>query len=208
MAKLLYIKASPRGNASFSENTGDAFAEAWQKKNKDGRVSVLDLFDAIIPEFGALAVSAKYRFMHGQECTAEEKKNWKAVEAVIADFKSADKYLFAVPMWNFGVPYRLKQYIDVIVQPGYTFSFSPADGYKGLVTGKPALVVSSRGGEYCGEGASWDHQKTYMELFLGFVGFTDIRHIVVEPTLALGPEKAKAAQAAAMEKARGLAAGF
>ena len=51
-------------------------------------------------------------------------------------------------MWNFGIPYILKHYIDLIVQPGLTFSFSPSEGYKGLVTGKPVTVVYARGGAY------------------------------------------------------------
>ena len=55
---------------------------------------------------------------------------------MIERFKGADKYLFSLPMWNFGIPYKLKHYIDVLVQPTYTFSFSPKEGYKGLVTRK------------------------------------------------------------------------
>ena len=67
---------------------------------------------------------------------------------MIERFKSADWYLFSLPMWNFGVPYVLKHLIDVIVQPGLTFSFSPTEGYKGLVTGKKAVAVYARGGAY------------------------------------------------------------
>ena len=75
-------------------------------------------------------------------------KAWKRVTGVIERFKSADWYLFSLPMWNFGVPYVLKHLIDVIVQPGLTFSFSPTEGYKGLVTGKKAVAVYARGGAY------------------------------------------------------------
>ncbi|MBF8258907.1 MAG: azoR, partial [Actinobacteria bacterium] len=115
-----------------------------------------------------------------------QKAAWKAVEGVIERFKGADKYLFSLPMWNFGIPYKLKHYIDVIVQPTYTFSFSPKEGYKGLITGKKAAVVYARGGAYpAGSGGeAFDLQKRYMEQFLGFIGFTDITPIVVEPTLA------------------------
>ncbi len=89
-------------------------------------------------------------------------------------------------MWNFGIPYKLKHYIDVLTQPGLTFSYSPSEGYKGLVTGKPAAVVYARGGSYPpGSGAEgMDFQKSYFETLLKFIGFTDIRPIVVEPTLA------------------------
>ncbi|MBV9130893.1 MAG: NAD(P)H-dependent oxidoreductase [Verrucomicrobia bacterium] len=36
--------------------------------------------------------------------TREQAQAWKRVEAVIERFKSADWYLFSLPMWNFGIP--------------------------------------------------------------------------------------------------------
>ena len=53
----------------------------------------------------------------------------------------ADGYLFSVPMWNAGVPYILKQFIDVVSQPGMVFAFDPAAGYTGLLTGKKAASI-------------------------------------------------------------------
>ena len=44
-------------------------------------------------------------------------------------FDAADRYLFSVPMWNAGVPYILKQFIDVVSQPGMVFGFDPDEGY-------------------------------------------------------------------------------
>jgi len=107
-------------------------------------------------------------------------------------------------MWNFGIPYRLKQYIDLLVQPSYTFAFDPEKGYSGLVTGKPAFVAYARGGEYAEgtEAAAFDFQKKYLETVLGFIGFTEIQSVVVEPTLHGGPEVAKEKREAAIEKAR------
>jgi FMN-dependent NADH-azoreductase len=51
-------------------------------------------------------------------------------------------------------------------------------------------------------------QKKYVDLILGFMGFTDIRSIEVEPTLAGGPETAAAGKQAAIDRARKLAAEF
>ena len=88
-------------------------------------------------------------------------------------------------MWNFGIPYKLKHYIDVLAQPGQTFSFDPATGYSGLVTGKPVAVVYARGGAYSeGQAIEMDLQKAYLELLLRFIGFTELHNIFVEPTLA------------------------
>ncbi len=94
-------------------------------------------------------------------------------------------------MWNFSIPYKLKHYIDVITQPGLTFIFSPESGYQGLVTGKPITVIYARGGEYSSsETSAMDFQKTYMEMILGFIGFQDIKTVLVEPTLT-DPEATK-----------------
>ena len=128
----------------------------------------------------------------------------------IADhFKSADKYLVSLPMWNFSIPYRLKHYIDLLVHRGLTFSFTPEEGYKGLVTGKPLVAVYARGGAYSpGSGAeSWDQQSTYLRHIFGFIGFTDIREIFVEPTEATPASKGEAV-AAANRLAAGMAANF
>jgi hypothetical protein len=44
-------------------------------------------------------------------------------------------------MWNFGIPYKLKHWIDVITQPGLTFRFDPAQGYLPLLKDRPTVVI-------------------------------------------------------------------
>ena len=148
MSKLLYIQASPRAQRSHSIAVADSFIEVYKRKHLDDEIVTFNVFDAPIPNFDGLAVQAKYTILHGQSHSKEEQHIWKDIEEVIEQFTSADKYVLAVPMWNFGIPYRLKQYIDLLVQPGYTFSYSEDKGYEGLIVGKPLLVVYARGGEY------------------------------------------------------------
>jgi len=209
MAKLLYVEASPRKERSASIEVAKAFVEEYRKTHPGGTVDTLDLWATVLPEFDGEVIDAKYAILHGQPHTPGQKAAWKAVEGVIDRFKGADKYLFSLPMWNFGIPYKLKHYIDIIVQPTYTFSFSPKEGYKGLVTGKKAAVVYARGGAYpAGSGGeAYDLQKRYMEQFLGFIGFTDITSIVIEPTLA-APESVKKTKSEATARARSAAAAF
>ena len=113
MAKLLYIQASPRGKRSKSNTVADAFVETYKQANPQDTVEVLNLYEEDLPAFDGLAVQAKYSIMHGKEHSSEEVAAWKAIEEVIEQFKSADKYVLSVPMWNFSIPYRLKQYIDL-----------------------------------------------------------------------------------------------
>jgi len=208
MATVLHIQASERGAESFSIRLAQAFLKSYLESHPRDSVKTLDLAKQTIPEFGALAISAKYRILYGKSYSDEESLVWKAVEATIEDLKKAKKLVISSPMWNFGIPYRLKQYFDVIVQPGYTFSYSPEEGYKGLVTGRPAMLILARGGEYAPgtEAAAYDFQRPYLESILSFIGFTAIDSIVVEPTLQGGPEVAsqKLAQAISIagEKAK------
>jgi FMN-dependent NADH-azoreductase len=210
MRKLLYIQASPRAQRSHSIAVADAFIEAYKRKHSDDKIVTLNVFDASIPNFDGLAVQAKYTILHGKSHSKEEQQIWKNVEEVIEQFTSADKYVLAVPMWNFGIPYRLKQYIDLIVQPGYTFSYSEDKGYEGLVVGKPLLAVYARGGEYAtgSKTEAFDLQTKYIELIFRFVGFEDIRSIVVEPTLLGGPDVAEVKRQEAIDKAKEMAVTF
>lgn len=188
MSKLLYIISSPRHERSYSTSVTNAFIDAYKAKDKKAEIITLDLFKTALPEFNAATIDARFATMNGHTLTPEQRKSWGQIESVIDLFKSADKYVFAVPMWNFGIPYKLKHLIDVITQPNRTFSFSPDTGYKGLVTGKPVFLAYARGGEYPAgsPGEAWDLQKKYLELALHFIGFTDLRSIVIEPTLAKG----------------------
>lgn len=204
MKRLLYIEASPRKNRSSSIEVAHHYIDAYRKKHPTDEVETLDLWHHELPRFDGDAIDAKYAIMHGHSLTEAERKSWRAVEETIANFKKADSYLFSIPMWNFGIPYPLKHYFDVIIQPSYTFQFSPSTGYEGLVTDKPAVVIYSRGGAYGpGTGAeSYDLQKPYMESVLRFIGFKDIRSILIEPTMASQEVKENAIKHAKEEAVR------
>ncbi|MBI5568639.1 MAG: NAD(P)H-dependent oxidoreductase [Desulfomonile tiedjei] len=185
MSKVLYIKVSPRGKRSYSNAVADAFIGAYKKQHPDDEVVTLDLFNMELPAFDGDTIDAKYAVMHSEKQTPEQREAWRTVEDFIEEFKSADKYVLSTPMWNFGIPYRLKHYLDILIQPGYTFTFSPEEGYKGLVTGKPIAVFYARGGEYSPgtNYQAYDLQTKYVDLILRFIGFTDIRPSIVDPTL-------------------------
>ncbi|GAA5131760.1 NAD(P)H-dependent oxidoreductase [Luteolibacter yonseiensis] len=209
MAKILHIQSSPRGSRSASIEVAGHFIASYLATHPGDSVETLDLWQEDLPEFDGFTLDAKYSVLGGQSPEAEQIAAWGRVVSLADHFKSADKILFSLPMWNFGIPYKLKHYIDLLVQPGLTFSYTPEEGYKGLVTGKPAAAVYARGGAYGpGTGAeSYDQQSAYLKQVLGFIGFTDVSEVFVEPTLA-GPDAKNAAVANANQAAAGIAATF
>lgn len=208
MAKLLYVESSPLKSRSKSIEVASAFLNAYKEANSNDIIETIDLWEKQLPEFDGYTIEAKYQVLRGQGHDAEQAAAWASIVDVCEQFKSADKYLFSLPMWNFGIPYKLKHHIDVLVQPGQTFSFDPAVGYSGLVTGKPVAVIYARGGAYsAGEAKGMDMQKSYLDMLLGFIGFTDIHNIVIEPTLAAQDDVLKTVESckqSAMDIARKL----
>ncbi len=210
MSTVMYIKASPMGELSYSTAVADAFIEAYVKSHPDDEIKRLDIFERRLPAVDFATASAKYKIKHGKEHSESERRIWGEVVSLIDEFKSADKYVIATPMWNFSIPYRLKQYIDIIVQPGHTFTVTADGNYEGLVQGRPVFVAYARGGEYPAgsAGEAFDLQKRYLELVLGFMGLTEIRSVVIEPTLAGGADTAEQKRDAAVAKAAQMAESF
>jgi FMN-dependent NADH-azoreductase len=193
MAKLLHILASPRVE-SYSTRVAKAFLDSYRQARPNDRIEVLDLFQADIPPFHAPQAKAKYAVIAGQTPRDEAQAAWQPVIKTIDHFKGFDKYVISSPMWNFGVPYRLKQYIDVLVQPSLTVAYSPDKGYTGLVTGRPLMLILARGGEYRTGNPSetFDFQEPYLRGIFGFIGFTDIRTIHIQGTMQNKSEKVEA----------------
>jgi len=210
MARILYIESSPRKQRSASIEVARYFLDAAAAEHSGNFIDKLDLWAKPMPEFDQSTIDAKYAVMQGQSFSAPQKTAWSAIEQLCDRFKAADKYVFSVPMWNFGIPYKLKHYLDLIIQPGLTFAHSTERGYFGLLADKKALLVLSSGEEYPQGSASeaFDFQSRYLKIALNFMGVNDIHEIRVAPMQAGGPEIADAHKAASKNQAQLLAAQF
>lgn len=182
MGRLLHIIASPRQEESNTLQVSKAFLEAFKAKHPDFAIDELNLSTEDLPDLNMKRVDGKYVLLDGKDLFGELKEAWEGILFHINRFLSADIYLICSPMWNFHVPYRLKQYIDVIVQPRYLFRYKESGEVEGLVKGKKMVVVSTRGGNYDSkEMVAFDLQEPYFRAIFGYVGITDISFIKAEP---------------------------
>src|SRR5215208_7350162 len=207
MTRLLHIIASPRGGASRSLHIADTFIQAYRQAHPTHEIEAWDLWDGTLPDFGPAAAGAKMTVFGGATPEGEQAAAWQRAHETFARFDSADRLLFSVPMWNAGVPYILKQLIDVISQPGMIFSFDPAEGYSGLLENKRAAVIYTGAvyGVDRGPGFGSDFQQPYFEDWLTWAGVDDIRSIAFRPNLVTADAETgrRAAHAQAGEVARG-----
>jgi FMN-dependent NADH-azoreductase len=207
MNNLLYIKASPRSADSKSSALADAYIAALRERLPDLSVDTLDLSRESIPDFDGDKVAAKMAVIAGQTNDGRQRSAWDEIVEVAIRFIAADRYLIASPMWNGGIPYRLKQYIDVIHQPGLLWGLDPQTGYYGLLKDKKAALALTSGAyapSMPSPAFGIDHQSTYLRDWLNQAGVTEIEEIRFQPTLLTSdPEESFKA---AVGSARSLAA--
>ncbi|AUX93525.1 FMN-dependent NADH-azoreductase [Mixta gaviniae] len=191
MSKVLVLKSSILAGYSQSGQLADFYAA--QAKAKGDQVTVRDLAADAIPVLdgelvGALRPSDAALSPRQQEALALS-------DALIAELNAHDVIVIAAPMYNFNIPTQLKNYFDLIARAGVTFRYTEA-GPEGLVKGKRAIVISSRGGIH--KDTPSDLLTPYVQLFLGFIGITDVNFVFAEG-IAYGPEVATKATSEAKE---------
>lgn len=186
--KLLNIIASPRGDKSRTLQISNVFLNTLKLKYPELLIEDLNLFKISLPDIFKEAADAKYTILAGAELSAASEKVWREISEVAEHFLTADVYLISTPMWNFSVPYKLKHYIDVIMQPKLLFQFT-ATGVEGLAKNKKIFCISSRGNDYnTGSPMNDCHfQEDYLRSIFGLAGITDISFINAQP-LDYAPE--------------------
>lgn len=179
--RLLHIIASPREEESRTLQVSDVFLNLFRDKFPECFIDELNLCKEELPSLATKRVDGKYILLSGQSLFGEQRESWEGILQHIQRFLSADIYLISTPMWNFTVPYMLKHYIDLIVQPKYLFQYTKS-GVEGLAKNKKMFVITSRGGQYASEDAkAQDFQEPYLRLIFGFVGIQDIQFVNAEP---------------------------
>lgn len=189
MKRILHIIASPREDESRTLQVSEVFLENFMKKHPDWMLDELNLFQDSIPTLSQKSVSGKYVLLSGKDLYGSLKDAWAEILQHIERFKTADFFLISTPMWNFSIPYPLKQYIDVIVQPKHLFRYKENGEVEGLVKDRKMVVITSRGGQYSSN-PKMDHQEPYLRTIFNFVGIQDIEFIIVEP-MDMGEELRK-----------------
>lgn len=135
-----------------------------------------------ISELGAWQVA-------GAERTAEQRALASRSDELLAELRTTDVLVLAVPMYNLGIPSQLKAWFDRVLRAGETFRYAE-NGPQGLVEGKRAIILAARGGQYAG--TEFDSQTPHLKTMLGLMGITDV-NVVYAEGLNMGEQQRAAA---------------
>lgn len=163
----------------------NAFVDALRAERHDVVVDTLNVWDEELPEFDSTTIGAKYKGVSGAEMNDVEQQLWDRIQSLAERFRTADRIVLGVPMWNWSYPYKLKQLIDLVAQRGMLFTFDGTHFGPALDIER-AMVIFSRGQYYAEDGPTpasrWDHQTDYLTFFLETIGVQDVQTLVVEHT--------------------------
>ncbi|RLM26478.1 FMN-dependent NADH-azoreductase [Brenneria alni] len=200
MSKVLVLKSSILADFSQSNQLADYFSSQWTSAHPGDSVTVRDLAAQPIPVLDGELVAALRP--SDAPLTPRQQEALSLSDELIAELQAHDVIAIAAPMYNFNIPTQLKNYFDLIARAGVTFRYTE-QGPEGLVKGKRAIVLTSRGGIH--KGTPSDLLEPYLRLFLGFIGITDVEFVFAEG-IAYGPDMAKKAAEDAKTKLSQLAA--
>jgi FMN-dependent NADH-azoreductase len=180
--RVLLVGASPRGTGSYALALAETVVDAFVAEHPGAEVDRLDAFS--LAPFGAAQTEAKMAVIGGVAVPDNAIAAWDEVRAVFDRVAAADLLVFAVPLWNHGIPWALKLFIDTVTQPGLAFSFDPETGYSGLLGGRRAVVAytSAVYSEGVPVAFGTDEAAPYLRSWLQFVGIDDVGEVRLQPT--------------------------
>ena len=182
---ILQINSSARSTGSQSTQLASSIVERLTSQLPEAKVAVRDLATDPHPIQDEATLQAL--FTSKEQRTPEQTARIELDDALIAQVRAAEIVVLGVPMYNFGVPAQLKNWIDAIARAGETFQYTE-QGPVGLLKDKQVFVALTRGGLHKDTPA--DTIAPYLRTVLGFLGMQDVRMIFAEG-LALGAEAAE-----------------
>ncbi|MGL5392791.1 MAG: FMN-dependent NADH-azoreductase [Shewanella sp.] len=180
MSKVLVLKSSILGGNSHSGMLIEHLMQQFEQQGAALQVRDLAGSGALPMVDGEIASGLR----GGADLSARQQEMLNLSDTLVAELKACDTLVVAAPMYNFTIPTQLKNWIDFVARAGVTFTYTET-GPKGLVDGKRALVITTRGGVH--RDGPTDLVVPYLKTILGFMGIAQVEVVYAEG-LNMGPE--------------------
>ena len=134
--QTLIINAHPdfRNTAHYSIQLEQAFLQHFQNRFPDDTIDIINLYDMVIPQATVPELLGIWE-KQAQHVTlsAQEQQLFAINQQLLQQFKAHHRIVIAMPLHNFNVPARLKDYMDNILVARETFRYTE-NGSVGLMT--------------------------------------------------------------------------
>ncbi|MGG0206613.1 FMN-dependent NADH-azoreductase [Bacillus mycoides] len=194
MNKTLIINAHPKvdDTLSVSIKVLNHFLVSYKELIPNNEtIEQINLYDDVVPMIDKTVLSAWEKQGNGQKLTAEEQKVTERMSEILQQFKSANTYVIVLPLHNFNIPSKLKDYMDNIMIARETFKYTETGSVGLLKDGRRMLVIQASGGIYTND--DWytevEYSHKYLKAMFNFLGIEDYQIVRAQGTAVLDPNE-------------------
>ncbi|WP_157418247.1 FMN-dependent NADH-azoreductase [Bacillus cereus] len=194
MNKTLIINAHPKvdDTSSVSIKVFNHFLESYTELIPNNEtIEQINLYDDVVPMIDKTVLSAWEKQGNGQKLTDEEQKVTERMSEILQQFKSANTYVIVLPLHNFNIPSKLKDYMDNIMIARETFKYTETGSVGLLKDGRRMLVIQASGGIYTND--DWytdvEYSHKYLKAMFNFLGIKDYQIVRAQGTAVLDPNE-------------------
>ena len=188
MKKLLYIIANSKEEEQSSSRTvSKRLVNTILKRVPDAELEELNLYEEHIPQLKGCYFESRSAIVNSEarnKLSAEEQQEVAKIEHLCDQFKEADIYVLAAPMWSLSFPAPVKEYLDCIIQAGKTIAFENNKPH-GLMDDKNRVFVYVQSS---GANIPWilkpalSKGLNYVHEIMKFIGISTFDELLVDGT--------------------------
>ncbi|HDR8105470.1 TPA: NAD(P)H-dependent oxidoreductase [Bacillus cereus] len=194
MNKTLIISAHPKVDdpSSVSIKVLNHFLVSYKELIPNNEtIEQINLYDDVVPMIDKTVLSAWEKQGNRQKLTDEEQKVTERMSEILQQFKSANTYVIVLPLHNFNIPSKLKDYMDNIMIARETFKYTETGSVGLLKDGRRMLVIQASGGIYTND--DWytevEYSHKYLKAMFNFLGIEDYQIVRAQGTAVLDPNE-------------------
>ncbi|MCU5329650.1 FMN-dependent NADH-azoreductase [Bacillus wiedmannii] len=194
MNKTLIINAHPKvdDTSSVSIKVLNHFLVSYKELIPNNEtIEQINLYDDVVPMIDKTVLSAWEKQGNGQKLTDEEQKVTELMSEILQQFKSANTYVIVLPLHNFNIPSKLKDYMDNIMIARETFKYTETGSVGLLKDGRRMFVIQASGGIYTND--DWytevEYSHKYLKAMFNFLGIEDYQIVRAQGTAVLDPNE-------------------
>lgn len=194
MNKTLIINAHPKvdDTSSISLQVFNYFLKVYKELIPDSEaIEQINLYSDVVPMVDQAVLSVWEKQRKKEELTFEEQKVTERMSEILQQFKSANTYVIVLPLHNFNIPSKLKDYMDNIMIARETFKYTENGSVGLLKDGRRMLVIQASGGIYTND--DWytevEYSHKYLKSMFNFLGIEDYQIIRAQGTAILEPNE-------------------
>lgn len=170
---------------TYSHAIYEHFLTNYHENYGSSNLEKIDLYNMNIPQLDKDMLSVFTKMAKQESLTDVETNIQINMKSILEQFKNSKRVIIIMPLFNFNVPSRLKDYIDNILIPRETFRYTESGSMPLLTDGRKIILIQTSGSVFTNNDRykTADHAYQYLKtVFCEFMGFDSFEIIRVQGT--------------------------